>query len=152
MFRGINTVSIDNKGRLAIPSCYREQLMAEADGRLVTTISPLDRSLWIYPLPEWEIIDAKLADLSDFDKQGRRAKQMMRGYAKDQILDGQGRISLSQETRDYAQLEKQIVILGQGNKFEAWAQNNWEEQRDQWLAEVADESSEPSAALQSISL
>ncbi|NIN34382.1 MAG: division/cell wall cluster transcriptional repressor MraZ [Gammaproteobacteria bacterium] len=152
MFRGSSTVSIDIKGRLAVPSRFRDRLKSEAGGCLVQTLNPLDRSLWLYPLNEWELIENKLAALSDFDKQSRRAKQMMRGYATDCRLDSQGRILLSQELRDYASIKKQVLILGQGNKFEIWDQATWEEQRDIWLEQVGDENSEPSEALKPLSL
>jgi MraZ protein len=123
-----------------------------AEGCLVLTLNPLDRSLWLYPLTEWEVIETKLAALSDFDMQSRRAKQMMRGYAADCQIDGQGRILIPQELRDYAGLEKQTVILGQGNKFEIWNEQTWNLQRDQWLQEVGEETGEPSEALKSLSL
>ena len=98
MFRGFSSVSLDSKGRLAIPSRFRERLMGIAGGCLVQTLNPLDRSLWLYPLPEWELIEEKLAELSDFDKQSRRAKQMMRGYATDCQLDTHGRNPGSRRT------------------------------------------------------
>ena len=152
MFRGFSSVSLDSKGRLAVPSRYRERLMGIADGCLVQTLNPLDRSLWLYPLPEWEFIEEKLAVLSDFDKQSRRAKQMMRGYATDCQLDTHGRILVPAELRNYAQLDKQVIILGQGNKFEIWNRAGWEEQRDNWLNLVGDEEGTPTATLQSLSL
>ena len=102
MFRGFNKISIDTKGRLAIPSRYRSLILDQALNNLVITLNPLDRSLWLYPLPEWELIEDKLAALSDFDKQSRRTKQMMRGYANDCQLDAQGRILIPKELRGYA--------------------------------------------------
>ena len=152
VFRVFTTLSIDSKGRLAVPSRYRDRLHVIADGELVLTLNPLDRSLWLYPLSEWEIIETKLAELSDFDKQSRRAKQMMRGYATDCRLDSQGRILLSQELREYASIDKQAVILGQGNKFEIWDEVSWMQQRDQWLNELGNEESEPSERLKKLSL
>jgi MraZ protein len=137
---------------LAVPSRFRERLMGIADGCLVQTLNPLDRSLWLYPLPEWELIEEKLAELSDFDKQSRRAKQMMRGYATDCQLDTHGRILVPAELRNYAQLDKQTIILGQGNKFEIWNRVNWEEQRDHYLSLVGDDKGTPTGALQSLSL
>lgn len=151
MFRGFSTLSLDSKGRMAVPSRYRERLLAMSDGKLVLTLNPLDRSLWLYPLPEWELIEEKLAQLSDFERQGRRAKQMMRGYASDCQLDGQGRILVPQELREYAGLNKQAVILGQGNKFEVWDEAAWNAQRDEWLQDVGKEE-EPSDSLKSLSL
>ena len=152
MFRGFSAVTIDSKGRLAVPSRFRDRLSVIAGGCLVQTLNPLDRSLWLYPLSEWELIETKLADLSDFDKQSRRAKQMMRGYATDCQLDAQGRILLTPELRDYASIKKQSVILGQGNKFEIWNQASWEEQRDHWLEQVGNADDEPSDPLRGLSL
>jgi len=152
VFRGFSTVSIDSKGRMAIPSRFRERLISIADGNLVLTLNPLDHCLWMYPLNDWELIEKKLAELSDFDKQSRRTKQMMRGYANDCQLDAQGRILISLELRDYARLQKQAVILGQGNKFEIWNQENWEEQRDLWLSQLDGADGEPSDPLKSLSL
>ena len=133
VFRGFNKISIDSKGRLAVPSRYRDLIAVQAENNLVITLNPLDRSLWLYPLPEWDVIEDKLATLSDFDKQSRRTKQMMRGYASDCQLDSQGRILLPKELRSYAELTKQAVILGQGNKFEIWNETAWDAQRDEWL-------------------
>ena len=152
MFRGFSAVSIDIKGRLAVPSRFRERLTAVAGGCMIQTLSPLDRTIWLYPITEWEVIETKLAGLSDFDKQSRRAKQMMRGYATDCQLDSQGRILLSQELRDYAWIKRNAVILGQGNKFEVWDQATWQEQRDQWLDQIGVEDSLPSDALKPLSL
>ena len=152
MFRGFSSVSLDSKGRLAIPSRFRERLMEIAGGCLVQTLNPLDRSLWLYPLPEWDLIEEKLAELSDFDRQSRRAKQMMRGYASDCQLDSHGRILVPAELRDYAQLDKQVIILGQGNKFEIWNRGIWEEQRDHWQNMMGVEGGAPVEALQSLSL
>lgn len=149
MFRSSSNISLDSKGRLAIPSRFRERLMGIADGCLVQTLNPLDRCLWLYPLPAWELIEEKLAELSDFDKQSRRTKQMMRGYATDCQLDSHGRILIPAELRNYAQLDRQATILGQGNKFEIWNRENWGEQSGIWLS---DEKGASSGALQTVSL
>jgi MraZ protein len=152
MFRGFSTASLDKKGRLAIPARYRDRLAVQNQGRLVLTLSPLDRALWLYPLAEWESIEPKLAALSDFDPQARRTKQMMRGYAGDHEPDVQGRILIPQELREHAQLERVVVILGQGNKFEIWDQKAWNAQRDQWLQQVGDDAATASSALTTLSL
>ena len=153
MFRGFSKISVDSKGRLAIPSRYRALVLDQAQNNLVITLNPLDRSLWLYPLPEWELIEDKLSALSDFDKQSRRTKQMMRGYANDCQLDSQGRILIPKELRNHAALTKQGVILGQGNKFEIWDEKSWQKQRDDWLESVGDESvSSSSDSLHSLSL
>ena len=152
MFRGFSKISIDSKGRLAIPSRYRALISDQALNNLVITLNLLDRSLWLYPLPEWELIEEKLAALSDFDKQSRRTKQMMRGYANDCQLDNQGRILIPKELRGYAEIKRQAVILGQGNKFEIWNETSWEKQRDDWLESIGNESTSSSDSLGSLSL
>ncbi len=152
MFRGFSTVSLDAKGRLAIPSRQRERIASACQGALVATLNPLDRCLWLYPLPEWELIEAKLQALSDFDRQSRRTKQMMRGYACDCELDGQGRILVPQTLREFAGLHKEVVLLGQGNKFEIWDAQRWAEQRDEWLQCLGGEDGESSQALGGLSL
>lgn len=152
MFRGFNKISVDSKGRLAVPSRYRELISVQAENSLIITLNPLDRSLWLYPLPEWELIEDKLATLSDFEKQSRRTKQMMRGYASDCQLDGQGRILIPRELRTHAEINKQVVILGQGNKFEIWNEVVWKAQRDEWLTSVGDDSLTTPESLQELSL
>ena len=142
MFRGINKISVDSKGRLAIPSGHRKFIRAEFDNLLTLTVSPYERALWLYPRPEWEKIEAKLATLSDFHKRSRRHKQMMRAHACDCEPDGQGRILINKELRAYAGLSGPAIVAGQDNKFEIWAEKAWVAARDQWLesvdAEVAD--------------
>jgi MraZ protein len=152
MFRGLTTVNLDVKGRLAVPVRFREQLAAFDASTLVLTLNPWDRALWLYPLPEWQSIETKLSALSDFDKQSRRTKQMMRGYATDVSCDGQGRILLSPELREIAALDKQAVLLGQGNKIEIWDAARWREERDEWLDDVGTGAGTPSSALETLAL
>jgi len=152
VFRGFSKVSLDSKGRLAIPSRYRDTLRVQADNVVVLTLNPLDRSLWLYPLPEWEIIETKLAALSDFDLTSRRTKQMMRGYATDCQLDNQGRILVPKELRSYADLKQGSVMLGQGNKFEIWDAVTWKQQRDKWLELLDEGDTEASESLKLLSL
>lgn len=152
MFRGTHTVSLDAKGRLAIPARFRDGLAQLESPDLVLTLNPWDRSLWLYPLAEWEVIEAKLAALSDYDRHSRRTKQILRGYATDCRCDAQGRVLLPQELRDLAALTKQAVMLGQGNKLELWDAAQWRAERDGWLSAVADDSGTPSTALDSLSL
>lgn len=152
MFRGISFLNLDTKGRLAVPSRFRERMSATGINSLVLTLNPLDRCLWLYPLPEWEVIDAKLAALSDFDRQSRRTKQMMRGYASDCELDKLGRILLPRELRDFARLDRSIALLGQGNKLELWDAAAWNTQRDEWLADLDAPEGDAPEALRSLSL
>lgn len=152
MFRGISTLSLDAKGRLAIPSRYRELLASLCNNRLVLTLSPRDPCLWLYPLPAWEAIDAKLEQLSDFDEQSRRTKQVMRGYAEDCELDSQGRIRIPDALRSFVGLEKRITLMGQGNKFALWDEGAWNQRFGRWLQQVSEDAGAPSEILVSLSL
>ncbi len=152
MLRGISTLNLDTKGRLAIPSRLREQLAALCENQMVLTLNLLDRCLWLYPLPQWEIIDAKLGALSDFDKQSRRTKQMMLGYATECACDSQGRILIPPVLREFAGLKNKITILGQRNKLEIWDDERWSQQRDELLDHLGKETGEPSELLRQLAL
>ena len=135
MFRGINTINLDAKGRMAMPARYREQLIESCSGHLVVTIDTNHRCLLLYPIAEGEQIERQIESLSSFDPISQRVKHLLIGHANDLELDGSGRILLPQELRQYAQLEKHVCLIGQGKKLEIWSQDNWSQQRDQWLTE-----------------
>ena len=146
MFRGATKVTLDAKGRMAIPTKYRERLAARCDGQLVATVD-LDYCLLIYPLPDWEEIERKLVRLPSLDDQSRQLQRLMVGHATEIDMDGHGRILLSRELRDFAGLDKQAMLLGQGNKFELWDEQTLKEKRDGWM-----KSDELSAELATLSL
>ncbi len=133
MFRGATKVSLDAKGRLAIPSRYRERITTRADGHLVATVDR-DYCLLIYPLPDWEEIERKLVRLPTLNKQVRRLQRLMIGYATELEMDGHGRILIPRELREFAGLERLAMLIGQGNKFELWDEERWNARRDEWLA------------------
>ena len=133
MFRGATKITLDAKGRLAIPTRYRERLAARCDGQLVATVDR-DHCLLIYPLPDWEEIERKLIRLPSLHKLARQMQRIMVGYATEVDIDGHGRILLSQELRDFAGLDRQAILIGQGNKFELWDEERWNGKRDEWLA------------------
>jgi len=149
VFRGATKVTIDAKGRLAIPTRYRERIAARCDGQLVTTVDK-DYCLLIYPFPDWEEIERKLMRLPSLDKKSRRLQRLMVGHATEVEVDGHGRILLSRELREFAGLERQAVLMGQGNKFELWDDKRWNDTRDGWLSD--DDDSDLSAQLESLSL
>ena len=125
MFRSISTVSLDSKGRVVVPARHRDVLMTVAAGRVVLTADP-SRCLLLYPLSEWEPIEKKLNGLSDFNSRTRSLKQLMVGYAHDMDMDGAGRILLPPMLRKFAELDKNVVLVGQGNKVELWTEERWE--------------------------
>lgn len=132
MFRGVATVSLDSKNRLVVPARYRDALLVNGGGRVVVTADP-GRCLLLYPLPEWEPIEKKLNTLSDFDPRTRSIKQLLVGYAHDIEMDGAGRVLLPPMLRKFAELEKNVVMVGQGSKVELWNEARWEAQVEQAL-------------------
>lgn len=134
MFRGVSTINLDAKGRMAMPSRYRDLLMTQYDGRLVATIDIDQKCLLLYPIDEWEEIQRKLEKLSSFDPRSRRAQRMLIGHATDLEMDGSGRILLPQILRTRAELDKHLALVGQGKKFEIWSEHNWTEQTELWLS------------------
>lgn len=146
MLRGSKNLNLDAKGRLAIPARYRDQLMAECDGQLIVTVSDsvLVCCLWILPLHEWETIERKLVALPTMDANAQRLKRRLLGHATDVELDKSGRVLLSAELRERAKLDKQVTLVGQGNKFEVWDEQRW--------VQLNDESDDAEANARSIEL
>lgn len=133
MFRGINGLNIDAKGRIAMPTRYRERLQIESKSAVVLTIDTEARCLLLYPLPEWEEIEKKLAGLPSFNPAARRIQRLLMGHATDVEMDGHGRILLPPLLREYAGLDKRAMLVGQGKKFELWDEAHWNQSRGQWL-------------------
>ena len=134
MLRGATKVTLDAKGRLAIPVRYRDQLATRCEGRLVATVDR-DHCLLIYPLPDWEEIERKLTRLPALNKQSRRLQRLMLGHATEFEMDSHGRILLTRELREFASLDRQAMLIGQGNKFELWSEERWNARREEWLAD-----------------
>ena len=143
MFRGINTINLDAKGRMAMPARYREQLVNYCSGHLIVTIDTNHCCLLLYPLTEWEQIERQIESLPSFDSMSQRVKHLLIGHANDLELDTSGRILLPQELRFYAKLAKHVCLIGQGKKLEIWDHDVWNEQRDQWLSESSTEGELP---------
>lgn len=151
MLRGVHTLALDAKGRIAVPSRYRALLQSMAEGALVTTIDTEARCLLIYPLSEWEVIQEKISALSSFNKAARRIQRLLVGHATDVEMDASGRVLVPPPLREYAGLDKKVVLLGQGNKFELWSEEQWAQTRDAYLDEAGDEDT-LTAELEQISL
>ncbi len=126
VFRGVAQLSLDSKGRLAVPSRYRETLLSRCAGCLVITADS-DKCLLLYPLPDWEPIQQKLMGLSSFNPRIRDLQRRLIGYAEDVEMDGAGRLLVSPALRDFAELRKEVVLVGQGSKFELWDKEKWEQ-------------------------
>ena len=134
MFRGINAVNIDSKGRLAVPTKYRDSLVQDCAGRVVMTIDTDATCLLLYPMPEWEVIERKIQALPSFNAQARRVQRLLIGHATDMELDNTGRLLVPPLLRDYAGFDKRVMLVGQGKKFELWDEAQWHANRTKWLA------------------
>ncbi len=139
MFRGANSINLDSKGRFAIPSRYRENLITCCDGKLVVTVNNTrEHCLWLYPMDEWEKVEEKLVALPSFDPAHQKLKRFLLGYASDVDMDGNGRILLPSPLREFSMMTKEIYLVGQGNKFEIWSESLWHARRSEWLKEELD--------------
>lgn len=143
MFRGVQHINMDAKGRLAMPARQREPLLSQCGGQLVATIDTQSRCLFIYPLPEWERIEAEMQRLPGLNPQVKRFQRLVMGYATDLELDGSGRVLLPAPLRDYAQLEKKVVLVGQGGKLELWSEDLWLAEREVALEEAGPDTELP---------
>jgi MraZ protein len=131
MFRGATKVTIDDKGRVVVPTSHREQLATPAAGRVIVTVDR-DPCLRIYAFPEWQQIEAKLNAMPSLHPQVRRLQRLMIGHAAEMVLDSHGRLSLTPELREYAGLDRAAFLVGQGRGLELWDEERWKKQRDEW--------------------
>lgn len=128
MFRGATLVNLDSKGRLAVPTRYRETLIGESQGQMVCTIDLHQSCLLLYTLPEWEIIERKLARLSSMNPAERRVQRLLLGHASECQMDNAGRLLVANTLRQHANLTKEVMLVGQFNKFELWDEQTWYQQ------------------------
>ena len=147
MFRGVHHISLDAKGRMAMPTKHRERLHHTCGGQLVATIDIQSRCLLVYPLPTWEDIQQEIQELPTLNPDVRRFQRLLIGYASDLEFDSNGRVLLPQSLREYARLEKRVVLVGQGNKLELWDEAHWIEQRDSWIDASVDANALPEEML-----
>lgn len=152
MFRGINAILLDAKGRMAIPARYREQIQKNNAPQLVVTIDTDAPCLLLYPLPEWEVIEQKLQSLPSFNQAARRIQRLLIGHATELEMDGNARVLLPPLLREYAKLDKKMMLIGQGKKFELWDEQQWQSGRAGWLAEEKNSGNDLPPELQSLAL
>lgn len=137
VFRGVTQLALDAKGRLAIPTRHRDVLVAHDSQHLVLTADP-SRCLLLYPLAAWEPIQTRLMALSSFNDRIRGLQRLLVGHADDVELDSAGRILVPPALRRYASLDKRVVFVGQGHRFELWDETQWQAQTAQAVAFPAD--------------
>lgn len=123
MFQGAIELTLDAKGRIAIPTRHRDAL---GGGGIVLTAHP-DGCLLLYPRAAWEPIGSRVQSLSNFNEQARWWQRLLVGFAEELELDSAGRILISPALRRFAKLEKQAMLVGQGSHLELWDSSTWEE-------------------------
>jgi MraZ protein len=133
VFRGVTALTLDSKGRLAVPSKFREVLQLRAGGKLVITADSA-LCLLVYAAPDWEPIQQRLMGLSSFNPRTRDLQRLLVGNASDVELDGAGRILIPPALRKFAGLDKDVALVGQGARFELWDEAKWDAQMDRSIA------------------
>ena len=137
MFQGETAITIDDKGRLAIPTAYRELVARECGNRLVITYNPFESGcLYLYPQPVWERVRDQVNALPRTKKNSRLLQLKLVGAAAFAEPDGSGRISLPASQRAAVGIEKKAVLLGMGDKFELWSEQAHHEQIRQTLGDA----------------
>ena len=139
MIRGANSLNLDSKGRIAIPTRYRDAIVSRCEGKMVVTVNNTkEHCLWLYPMDEWEAVEVKIVALPSFNPDHQKLKRFLLGYASDVEMDGSGRILLPAPLREFAMMTKSLLLVGQGNKFEIWSEELWSARRAQWLEQDID--------------
>ncbi|MBZ0059117.1 division/cell wall cluster transcriptional repressor MraZ [Leclercia adecarboxylata] len=152
MFRGATLVNLDSKGRLSVPTRYRDRLNESASGQMVCTIDINHACLLLYPLPEWEIIEQKLSRLSSMNPQERRVQRLLLGHASECQMDSAGRLLIAPVLRQHAGLTKEVMLVGQFNKFELWDETAWYQRVKEDIDAEQSDSATLSERLQDLSL
>jgi MraZ protein len=136
MFRGASAITLDSKNRITVPTKYREELLADCEGKMICTVDIQHPCLLLYPLPEWEEIELKLCSLSSMNPQERLLQQVLLGNATDCDMDKNGRLLLNGPLRQHAGLEKSVMLVGQLKKFEIWSESAWQAQMQQGISKI----------------
>jgi len=125
VFRGRFEHTIDEKGRLSIPSKFRETLSVRGENELILT--DFDSCLTAYPRDEWRELEEKMKKLSMIQKDVRNFLRLFYSSATEAPLDSQGRILIPPQMRERAKLDREVVLLGLLNKIEIWDKKSWQE-------------------------
>ncbi len=134
MFRGRYDAVIDDKGRVSVPSRFRDALATSVDEKLILTT--FDGCLWGYPTQEWIKIEERVAALPQFKSSVKALQRVFVSGAMECPIDKQGRIIIPPNLRDYAGLKKEIIFVGMTKKIEIWAKEQWVKTFNDALKEV----------------
>ncbi len=151
LFRGVNKLTLDAKGRFAIPTRYRVELQEYCNAELVITIDT-QRCLLIYPKPIWLEKEHKLMQMPNIDERTRIMQRLLVGHATEVPMDTQGRVLLPPPLREFANLEKQAIMIGQEMKLELWDEAHWNQKCEEWLKKFEQSEESLSAGMESLSI
>ena len=126
MYRGATRINLDGKNRIAIPTKYREKILIESSGLLVLT-AHIYKCLLLYPQFAWEPIQEKIMNLSSFEKKSSGLQRLLVGFAEDISLDKASRLVIPSELKNYAEIDKNAIFIGQGSHFEIWNSDHYYE-------------------------
>ena len=129
MFRGRFEHQIDTKGRLSVPSKFREILSTNFDERLI--ITNFDGCLWAFPYAEWQKIEEKVAALPQMQEMVKAFQRVFISAAVEAPVDKSGRIQLPLTLREYAGISKDVVIVGMTNRIEIYSREKWQQRFDE---------------------
>jgi len=136
VFQGETAITVDDKGRLAVPTAYREQVARECGNRLVIAYNPFESGcLYLYPEKEWQRVRDAVNGLPSTQRAHRNLQLKLVGAATPLELDGNGRISIPASHRSAVGIEKKAVLLGMGEKFELWSEHAHHAQISQTLSD-----------------
>ena len=130
MFQGAAALSLDAKGRITVPSRHRDALQAasaQSPSKLVLTAHP-DGCLLLYPVAAWEPIGNRVMSFPSLDARFSLWKRLLVGFAEEVEIDAAWRVLVSPELRKFANLEKPVMLVGQGSHFEIWNHDTWDKQ------------------------
>ncbi|WP_084618121.1 division/cell wall cluster transcriptional repressor MraZ [Cellvibrio sp. OA-2007] len=131
MATGSYSISMDPKGRMAIPARIRDSLLSSGAGSLWVTAHMYERCLLVYAESEWEPVLAKIQALPSGNEQVRKIQRRFMGQAVNLEMDANGRILVPPTLRDFAHLDKKLMLVCLGNKFELWNEDSWNALMDQ---------------------
>jgi len=131
-FHGAAVITLDAKGRIAVPTRHREALL-DGGAALVLTAHP-DGCVLIYPMSAWEPVRSRVEEFPSFNAQASWWKRLLLGFEEHVVPDSAGRVLLSPALRLHAKLERDAMMVGQGHYFELWDSGVWSAKLGQALA------------------
>ena len=131
--QGLHTLTLDDKGRIAMPIRYRNLFKNDDKHSLIITLDLAGLCLWLYPLEQWEKVATKIQSLPSLNSEVMRLQRLLVGHAIEIEIDSQGRLLIPTVLRECAKLNKNLILMGQGKRFELWDAETLEKQRQTWL-------------------